>query len=91
VVKYRFDAVTIAALLQSEWWTWPDQELLDIMPWPGTMQEFIVYSGLRTGVDRGKDREEQTTEQIFRRAMRSDDGAHFFGDFANEAVVAPGS
>jgi hypothetical protein len=68
VVKFRFDAATIAALLRAEWWSWPDQELLDIMPWPGTVPQLLVYAGLRG------DGRERTVERTFRMAVSHADG-----------------
>ena len=32
VVKYRFDEVTIARLLATEWWTWPEARVCESVP-----------------------------------------------------------
>ena len=32
VVRYRFDAATIARLLRTEWWSWPDERIAEYLP-----------------------------------------------------------
>ena len=51
VINWRFDEPSRLAILASQWWTWPEAEIRQIVPLlcSGKLDEFIAYAAARPG------------------------------------------
>lgn len=45
VIRYRFDASTIARLLNTEWWSWPEERVREMVPLMSDIAAFLEAAG----------------------------------------------
>jgi acetyltransferase-like isoleucine patch superfamily enzyme len=46
VLRYRFDASTIERLIQSEWWNWPEEKVIAMVPLMTDIPVFLKAAGV---------------------------------------------